>query len=52
MSAEELSAWQGVARQTGGSAESMTGALQSLTDQINTLQLTGDAPLAGDFDWV
>ena len=41
MSATELSAWQGVSRATGGTAESMTGSLQGLTDQIQRGLATG-----------
>jgi hypothetical protein len=45
MSTGELSAWQNIARQTGGTAEGMTGAMQGLTDMIQKFMLTGQ----GDF---
>lgn len=41
MHASELNAWQGVARATGGSAESITGSMQGLTDQIQRGFVTG-----------
>lgn len=37
MSTEQLSIWQGVAKASGGSAESMTGAMQGLTDEMYKL---------------
>jgi hypothetical protein len=39
MSVENLSAWQNVAKQTGGSAESMTGSMQGLTDEVSKFML-------------
>lgn len=42
MAIPDLSAWQGVARQTGGTAESMAGSMQGLTDQVNRFMLTGE----------
>lgn len=42
-STETISAWQGVARRTGGSAETMAGAMQGLSDQVEKFKLTGDA---------
>ena len=42
MNAGKLAAWIGVARQTGGTAESMTGAMQGLTDQLNAAEQTGN----------
>lgn len=42
MSVSQLTAWQGVAKLTGGSAESITGSMQGLTDQINRFMLTGE----------
>lgn len=39
MDTKELTAWQGVAKQTGGSAETMAGTLQGLTDQLQNLAL-------------
>lgn len=37
MSVEQLSAWRNVAKQTGGSAEEMTGALQGMSGELNKL---------------
>jgi hypothetical protein len=37
MGTRELSAWQGVARQTGSTNEAMTGTLQGLTDEMNKI---------------
>jgi len=42
MSAKDLSAWQGVARQMGGSAAGVTGSMQGLTDKINQALATGN----------
>lgn len=42
MSTAELSRWHGVAQQTGGTAEGVTGSLQGLTDQVNRFMLTGE----------
>jgi hypothetical protein len=41
-STETISAWQGVARRTGGTAESMAGSMSSLNDQVQNFLLTGD----------
>lgn len=41
MSAEELSGWQGVARRTGGTVETVGGTMQGLTDKVQTFMLTG-----------
>lgn len=43
VSASELSAWQGAARQAGGSAASITGALSGFNMEINRFQVTGNA---------
>jgi hypothetical protein len=42
ISTRELSRWQGVAQQTGGTAEGITASLQGLTDQVNRFLLTGE----------
>jgi hypothetical protein len=42
MNAGALAAWIGVARQTGGTAESITGSMQGLTDQLNRAEQTGE----------
>jgi hypothetical protein len=47
MSTRELSAWQGAAEQTGGSASSIGGALQGATADMNRFMLTGQGTLAG-----
>jgi hypothetical protein len=41
MSTRELSAWQGVSVQTGGTADSMAQTLQGLTGEINKFLITG-----------
>ncbi len=41
LSAHELSAWQNTARLAGGSAESITGALNGFNQEINRFMLTG-----------
>src|ERR1700688_5048693 len=41
MSTRELSIWQGVMTQNGGSAESMTSSLGGLTSEMNKFVLTG-----------
>lgn len=46
MSASELSAWQGAAKQVGGSAESITSTLQGMTQDMNKFMLTGQGTLA------
>jgi hypothetical protein len=43
ITAQELSAWQGAARQTGGSVETITGSLQGLSGEMQNLVLTGQA---------
>lgn len=45
VSVRELSAWQGAAEQTGGSAEGMTGTLQNLSSEVNKFVLTGQSGL-------
>lgn len=45
VSTQELSKWQGVAQQTGGTAESVTASLQGITDELNKFQL-GFGPLS------
>lgn len=37
MSTQDLTAWQTVARESGGTAEGMTGSLQGLVDQFQTI---------------
>lgn len=49
MSVVELSAWQGAAEMTGGSAEGITTALQGLSDAMNTFELTGQGAFLGVF---
>lgn len=39
MSTKELSAWQGVARQSGSTSEEMTGALQTMSGEMNKVLL-------------
>lgn len=46
MSTRELSAWQGAAKQVGGSGESITSTLQGMTRDMNTFMLTGQGTLA------
>lgn len=46
MTTRELSAWHGVMEQSGGSAESMTSALQGMTQDMNRFMLTGQGTLA------
>lgn len=46
MSTQELSEWQGAMTQAGGSAESITGALQGATQDMNRFMLTGQGTLA------
>jgi hypothetical protein len=46
LSASELSAWQGAAKQVGGSAESITETLQGMTQDMNNFMLTGQGTLA------
>lgn len=46
MTTRELSAWHGVMEQSGGSAESMTTALQGMTQDMNRFMLTGQGTLA------
>jgi hypothetical protein len=46
MTTRELSAWHGVMEQSGGSAESMTSALQGMTQDMNKFMLTGQGTLA------
>lgn len=40
---DELSAWQGVAKRNGGTAEDAVGALQGITRAFEELQLTGNS---------
>lgn len=42
---DELSAWQGVARRTGGTNEDATNSLQALAGAFQDIQLTGQSPL-------
>lgn len=46
MSTRELSAWQGVSEQIGGSKESITGTLKGMTQDMNTFMLTGQGVLS------
>lgn len=46
MSTRELSAWQGAAKQVGGSGESITSTLQGMTRDMNSFMLTGQGTLA------
>lgn len=46
MSTRELSAWQGVSEQIGGSKEAITGTLQAMTQDMNRFMLTGQGTLA------
>ena len=41
ISADELSAWQGVAQRTGGSAQGIAGTMMGLNQQMQLLALTG-----------
>jgi hypothetical protein len=43
LSARELSNWQGVAVQTGGTAAGMTGSLAAMSQALNMVALTGQA---------
>jgi hypothetical protein len=45
MSTRELSIWQGVMTQNGGSAESMTSSLGGLTSEMNKFVLTGQTSM-------
>ncbi len=45
MTAKDVSTWQGVLRQAGGTAENASATLQGLTDKLATFALTGQ----GDF---
>ena len=45
MSVRELSAWQGAAEQTGGSAESITGTLSGVSSEMNKFMLTGQTSM-------
>jgi flagellum-specific peptidoglycan hydrolase FlgJ len=42
-SVKELSEWRNVAEQAGGSADSITGSMLSLTQQLQTFALTGES---------
>lgn len=44
MSSRELAVWQGMARATGGSAESVTGSMKGLSNAVQTFLLTGQGP--------
>lgn len=44
MSAKELAVWQGMARATGGSAESVTTSMKGLSNAVNMFLLTGQGP--------
>lgn len=43
----DLSAWQGAFRQTGGTAEGATAALQGLSGEISSFALTGQSSILG-----
>jgi hypothetical protein len=45
VSVEELTAWQGAARQMGGTTEGITGTLQNLSSEVNKFRLTGQTGL-------
>lgn len=45
MSTEELSAWQGVLRRSGGTAQDASNDLQTLVGAFQQIQLTGNSPL-------
>lgn len=45
MSTRDVSAWQMVARQFGGTNESVAGSMQGLTDEIQRLAITGQSRL-------
>lgn len=47
ISTTELSAWQNVARLTGGTAEGMTGSIQGITSEMNRFMLTGQSAITG-----
>lgn len=50
MTSKELVAWQNIARQTGGSAEEMAGAMQGLSGQVyDFLNGIGDGKFLGVF---
>lgn len=44
MSTQDLAAWEGAVKRTGGTADGMAGSLQSLTSQFEELHTTGNAP--------
>lgn len=43
MSTQDISAWEGVVKRTGGSAESMDGTLKGLVSQFQQFALTGQS---------
>lgn len=45
ISTEELSAWQGVLRRSGGTAQDASNDLQTLVGAFQQIQLTGNSPL-------
>jgi len=42
MATSELAAWQGVAERTGGTAQGITGSLQSISQEFERFKLTGE----------
>lgn len=45
VSTESLSAWQNIGRLSGDTAESMAGAMQGLTSEVNKFQITGNSSI-------
>lgn len=50
MSTEELSAWQGVADRTGGSADSITSSMLNFSNQLEQQFLTGQGHIQATFN--
>ena len=50
MSSQSLSAWRGVAKATGGTAEGMTGYLNSLSGSLTRLAMQGDVSILPFFE--
>jgi len=49
LSVDKLTAWQGVAERSGGSAEGIAGSMQGLTQQFQQLALTGQSSVVPFF---
>jgi hypothetical protein len=49
ISATELTTWEGAARLAGGSAEGIAGSMQNLTNEFQTLALTGQSAVVPYF---